>query len=70
MPLNVPIPQRDPRTLPMTLDIVTAGQFFGLGMDASYAAVKRGDFPCPVLRIGGRWRVTRAALLAALGVEP
>jgi len=48
---------------------VTAGRFFGLGRDATYRAVKDGTFPVPVLKIGGRFRVTRASVLAALGIE-
>jgi hypothetical protein len=52
--------------LPATVDLTTAGAFFGLGRDGSYAAHQRGDFPVPVLRLGRALRVTRASLLAAL----
>jgi hypothetical protein len=54
---------------PISGDVVTAGRFFGLGRDATYRAVKDGTFPVPVLKIGGRLRVTRSAVLAALGIE-
>ncbi|MEU2168289.1 DNA-binding protein [Micromonospora chersina] len=54
---------------PVTVDLPTAGSCFGLGRDASYNLARQGAFPCPVLRLGRRLVVTRAALLQALG-EP
>lgn len=57
------------RALPLTVSIVEAGRPFGLGRDASYDLARRGEFPVPVLRVGRRWVVTRAALLAGLGVD-
>jgi hypothetical protein len=65
---NVPEAQEALR-LPATTDVITAGKYFGLGPDAVRLAIAEGSFPIPVLAIGGRRRVTRAALLAALGVE-
>jgi hypothetical protein len=54
--------------LPVTVDVVTAGRCFGLGRDASYRAAADGSFPAPVLHLGRRLVVTRAALLDALGI--
>jgi hypothetical protein len=57
------------RSLPLTVSIVEAGRPFGLGRDACYDLARRGEFPVPVLRLGRRWVVTRAALLSGLGVD-
>ena len=55
--------------LPVSVDIVTAGRAFGLGRSKSYELAQADDFPCPRLKLGHRYVVTKAALLAALGVE-
>lgn len=57
------------RTLPVSFDLVTAGRAFGLGRTLTYELARRGEFPCTVLRIGNQYRVTRAHLFAALGIE-
>lgn len=62
-------PIADLADLPATVDIPTAGRFFGLGKEASYELNTRGEFPVPVLRLGGRFRVVTAALANALGVD-
>ena len=51
-----------------TVDVPTAGRCWGLGRDASYALARGGKFPVPVLELGGRLRVTRAAIMHALGI--
>lgn len=53
---------------PVTVDVPTAGSCFGLGRDTSYDMARDGTFPTPVLRLGRALRVTRASLLAALGM--
>jgi predicted DNA-binding transcriptional regulator AlpA len=63
-----PPPLHEAFDFPVTGPAPGAGRFFGMGRDATYAAIKAGDFPCQVLRIGGRYRVTRSALLQALGL--
>ena len=40
---------------PLTISVREAGKVLGLGRDASYEAVRRGDIPA--LRIGRLWRV-------------
>lgn len=52
-----------------TTDVPTAGKPFGLGTNASYEAVHRGDFPVRVLKIGRKLRVSTSDLLAALGIS-
>lgn len=54
--------------LPLTVDVPTAGRAFGLSRDMAYRHARQGTFPVPVLRIGHRMKVTRAALLNALGI--
>ena len=61
--------KQDALDFPLTGDIVAAGRFFGLGRDAAYRAIREGTYPMPVLKIGGRYRVTRASLLEALGIK-
>ena len=58
----------DTRTLPPTLDIVTAGRLLGIGRTTAYQLARHGQFPVPVLRIGGGYRVPTAPLLALLGI--
>ncbi|MBE1533262.1 helix-turn-helix domain-containing protein [Actinomadura algeriensis] len=56
------------RSLPATIDLVTAGRVFGVGRTKAYQLARTGDFPCRVLRVGRSYRVPTADLLAALGV--
>jgi hypothetical protein len=55
--------------LPAVIDVETAGRLLGLGRSAAYQLVKDGGWPTPVLRLGRRWRVLTAPLLALLGVD-
>ena len=57
------------RELPVTVDLVTAGRAFGLGRTIAYELQQKGEFPCPVRRLGERYRVTKADLFRALGVD-
>ena len=65
-----PMTEEQVRALPLLMDVPTAGRAFGLSRDAAYRYVRNGGFPVPVLRMGGRLAVTKAAILAALGLEP
>lgn len=53
---------------PVVVDLATAGRCFGMGRSMSYDAVRANTFPVKVLRVGCRYRVTRQALLTALGI--
>ena len=67
--MNTPVPTPDEiRAWPVTVDVPTAGRAFGIGRDEAYRLAREGTFPVPVLRLGRYLRVTRAAVLAALGV--
>ena len=54
--------------LPAVTDLVTAGRALGIGRTRSYELARTGQFPCPVIRAGGTWRVPVAGLLAVLGL--
>ena len=55
--------------LPVSVDLTTAGRAFGLGRTRAFELAKAGEFPCRVLRVGIKYRVPRAAILEALGVD-
>jgi predicted DNA-binding transcriptional regulator AlpA len=51
------------------VDIPTAGRCFRLGKSTAYELARSGQFPVPVLPLGRSFRVTRASILAYLGIE-
>jgi hypothetical protein len=51
-------------------DVPTAGRAWGLGANAAYDLVNRGEFPCRVVRLGKKLRVPVADLPACLGIDP
>lgn len=53
-----------PLTMPVWPD---AAKVLGLGRSVAYEMVRSGTFPCRVLRLGGKIRVSRADLLRYLG---
>jgi hypothetical protein len=63
-------PMEEPEllALPVTVKLETAGRAFGMGRTKAYELARAGKFPCPVLPLGRRIVVTKAALLNALGV--
>lgn len=60
----------DLTSLPPVLDVPTAGRLLGLGRSAAYDLVLSGQWPTPVLRLGRRYRIPTAPLLALLGIGP
>ncbi|HUK69044.1 MAG TPA: hypothetical protein VLW50_09895 [Streptosporangiaceae bacterium] len=56
--------------LPAAFDLSTAGRAFCLGRTKSHELARAGEFPCPVLRLGKSYRVTRTDLLRSLGIDP
>ncbi len=54
--------------LPVTVDVVAAGEVLSLGRTASYEMARAGTFPVPVLQLGRRYRVITADLRELLGV--
>ena len=67
-PTLPPLTADEVLALAASTDLRTAGRAFGIGSDASYAMAREGTFPVPVLRVGRQYRVTRASLIAALGL--
>lgn len=56
-------------SLPVSVDLVTAGRAFGLGRTIAFELARRDEFPCRVLRVGTRFRVPRSAIFEALGID-
>lgn len=54
--------------LPVSFDLLVAARALGIGRTSAYDMAKRDKFPVRVLRLGNRYRVTRADLLRVLGV--
>lgn len=52
-----------------TYTVPEAAELLGCSPSAAYEAIKAGDFPVPVLRIGRKIVVPAAPLHAALGIE-
>jgi len=59
--------QEELLALPTVVDIVTAGRAFGISRTTAYRLLRDGNFPTPIRLVGGNYRVTRTALLRALG---
>ncbi|HEX5543257.1 MAG TPA: helix-turn-helix domain-containing protein [Micromonospora sp.] len=55
--------------LPVAMDLLIAARAFGVGRTLAYELAQRGQFPCRVLKLGNRYRVTRADLFRALGED-
>ncbi len=55
--------------LPASFDLETAGRAFGLGRTKSHEMARAEEFPCPVLRLGKVYRVTKADLFQALKLK-
>ena len=55
--------------LPVVLDVPSAGRLLGIGRTRAYRLAASGGFPCPVLRVGGTWRVPTVGVLAVLGLS-
>ncbi|NBH07738.1 helix-turn-helix domain-containing protein [Amycolatopsis sp. SID8362] len=54
--------------LPAVVDLMTAARALRIKRTTAYALARGGSFPCPVLRVGGAYRVPTAGLLRVLGL--
>ena len=71
MARSAPLTVQELTELPLSFPIwPTVGRAFDLGRDSTYRLAREGRLPCQVLTLGGQLRVTRAALLTALGLDP
>jgi hypothetical protein len=55
--------------LPVAFDLPTAGRAWGFGRTKSYELARADQFPCPVQPFGTRFKVTKVALMKALGYD-
>ncbi|MEU0691796.1 helix-turn-helix domain-containing protein [Streptomyces uncialis] len=55
--------------LPVAVDLRTAARALGIGSTTAYRLIREDEFPCPVLRVGGRYRIPTHELMHALGIE-
>lgn len=56
--------------LPVGFSLTTAARALDLGKSSAYEMAAAGNFPCPVQRYGGQFRVSRPNLFRALGLDP
>lgn len=57
-------------SLPVSVDLTTAGRAFGLGRTKAFELARQERFPVRVLRVGQKYRVPRSAIFEALGISP
>ncbi|MFD3520226.1 helix-turn-helix domain-containing protein [Streptomyces sp. NPDC058653] len=55
--------------LPVAVDLRTAARAFGIHPGTAYRLIRQGAFPCPVLRVGGRYRIPTTHLMLILGIQ-
>ncbi|MET8987737.1 DNA-binding protein [Nonomuraea wenchangensis] len=55
--------------LPASTDLTTAGRAWGFGRSKAQDLARKGEFPCPVHRVGSTYRVLRADILDALRIQ-
>lgn len=60
----------DLQSLPAVVDLRTACKAFSIGKTVGYSLAQAGQFPCPVLKVRGQYRVPTAGIWEALGVQP
>jgi hypothetical protein len=54
--------------LPAVVDLMTAARALGIRRTAAYGLARAGSFPCPIVRVGGSYRVPTSGLLRLLGL--
>ncbi len=52
-----------------TVTVEEAARVLGIGRTLAYEAVRRGEFPTPVIRVGHRYVIPKAALEAVVAGE-
>lgn len=50
-------------SLPVMVDLATANRALGIGRTVGYRLARQGQYPVPLIRVGSRYRITRASLL-------
>lgn len=54
--------------LPASVDVPTAARCFNISESKARELARRGEFPCPVLKVDRKWKVPTAGILRALGI--
>jgi hypothetical protein len=55
--------------LPVMVDVLTAARVLGIGRTTAYGLARSGEFPCPVVRVGGAYKVPTVGLLRVVGLD-
>ncbi len=55
--------------LPVAVDLRTAARALGIASTTAYRLIREDEFPCPVLRVGRKYRIPTTELMRALGIE-
>lgn len=58
------------RTWPATVDVPTGGRVYHLTRPTAFRLARSGKFPARVLKVGGRYRVVTASIIATLTDGP
>jgi excisionase family DNA binding protein len=58
--------EHEPRA---TVDVATAAEILGVNKLTLYDAIRRGDSPVPVIKVGRRYLISKSELDRVLGVE-
>ncbi|MFD3975616.1 hypothetical protein [Streptomyces cyaneofuscatus] len=55
--------------LPAEVGMYVAAQALSLGLSTAYQRARRGEFPCPLRKVGRRYVVRLTDLMRALGIQ-
>ena len=58
------------RDLPASVSLLEAARALGIGRTSAYNLARRGEFPCPLIKVGALYRIPTAGLLRLLGLTP
>jgi excisionase family DNA binding protein len=64
-----PMTRDDLLALPPTIGVATAARALGCSRGFVYGLVRRGEFPCRILRLGNKYLILTADLLRVLGMS-
>jgi hypothetical protein len=56
-------------SLPVSVDLTTAGRAFGLGRTKAFELARQDRFPVRIICVGQKYRVPRSAIFEALGIS-
>jgi excisionase family DNA binding protein len=67
--MSAPLTQADPGRLSAALTVTQAAELLKIGRSHAYEAVKSGEWPTRVIRVGRCIRIPAAEVLRLLGVD-